>query len=95
MRSVNRVLLTVVVLLLAAALAAFLRARGDRHKLGGAIDLAGSIEPVITRFNQWVDQPRLVMILSPACPVCLEGAKAVQDRVLVTRGDLRVLAIWM
>lgn len=83
------------VLLAAAGMAAFLRARGERHRLGGATDLAGSLEPVITEFNRLVDHPRLLMVLAPACPVCLEGAKAVHQDVLAANEDLRVLAVWM
>jgi len=95
MRSLNRVLLTVLILLAAAGLASFLRARGDSHRLGGATDLGGSLEPVIAEFNRAVDQPRLLMVLAPACPVCLEGAEAVFNEVLAEREDLQVLAVWM
>lgn len=95
MRSLNRVLLTVLVFLAAAALAVFLRARGDSHRLGGATDLNGSLAPVRSRFNQYLDQPRLVMVLAPACPVCLEGAETVYEDLLPAHPNLQVLAIWM
>ena len=95
MRSLNRVVLLIVVLLAAAGMAAFLRAKGDSHRLGGAIDLAGSLESVVEEFNHNVDHPRLLMILAPACPVCLEGAEAVYHEVLPEREELRVLAVWM
>jgi hypothetical protein len=95
MRSLNRVALAIVVLLAAAGLAAFLRAKGDRHRLGGATDLAGSLGSVRQTFNEWTDHPRLLLILSPACPVCLEGAESVQQQVLAAREDLRVIVIWM
>ena len=95
MRSLNRVLLTALVFLAAAALAVFLRARGDSHRLGGATDLDGSLEPVQSVFNQLVDQPRLVMVLAPACPVCLEGAETVDEDLLRAHPNLQVLAIWM
>ena len=95
MRSLNRVVLAVVVLLTAAGLAAFLRAKGDRHRLGGATDLAGSLAEVRQTFNDWIDHPRLLLILSPACPVCLAGAEAVQQQVLASQEDLRVIVVWM
>jgi len=95
MRSLNRVLLTVLILVAAATLAAFLRAKGDSHRLGGATDLAGSLDPVRTVFNAAVEKPRLLMVLAPACPVCLEGATAVRDTILRDRQDLQVLAVWM
>ena len=85
----------IVVLLAAAGMAAFLRSRGDSHRLGGATDLAGSLDPVISEFNRNIDHPRLLMVLAPACPVCLEGAEAVRDEVLAQQEDLRVLAVWM
>lgn len=85
----------IVVLLAAAAMAAFLRARGDSHRLGGAIDLAGSLDAVVEEFNRSSDHPRLLMVLAPACPVCLEGAEAVQHEVLPQQEGLRVLAVWM
>jgi hypothetical protein len=95
MRSLNRVLLTILILLAAAALASFLRAKGDRHRLGGATDLAGTLEPLRSEFNLAADRPRLLMVLAPACPVCLEGAEAVHDQLLQNHRDLQVLAVWM
>jgi hypothetical protein len=95
MRSLNRVLLAIVVLLAAAGLAAFLRARGDRHRLGGAVDLAGTLDPLVAEFNRLAAHPRLLMVLAPACPVCLEGALAVHQQILADHDDLRVLAVWM
>lgn len=95
MRSLNRVLLMILILLAAAALAAFLRARGDSHRLGGATDLAGSLEAVRAEFNAAVDHSRLLMVLAPACPVCLEGAETVHDDLLREHDDLEVLAVWM
>ena len=95
MRSLNRVLLTILILLAAAVLASFLRAKGDRHRLGGAVDLAGSLDPVRSGFNQASDRPRLLMVLAPACPVCLQGAEAVHNVLLRDHPDLQVLAVWM
>ena len=95
MHSLTRVLLAISILLAAAALASFLRAKGDSHRLGGATDLAGSLEAVRAEFNAAVDHPRLLMVLAPACPVCLEGAETVHDDLLRDRADLQVLAIWM
>lgn len=95
MRSLNRVLLTVLILVAAAAMAAFLRARGDSHRLGGATDLAGSLTAVLAEFNLHADHPRLLMVLSPACPVCLAGAETVRDELLRDHQDLAVMAIWM
>ena len=95
MRSLNRVLLLMAILVAAAAMAAFLQARGDSHRLGGATDLAGSLQPVIDEFNRHLDHPRLLMVLAPACPVCLAGAEGVYRDVLAERQDLRVLAVWM
>ena len=95
MRPLNRVLTMVAVILAAAALAAFLRARGDSHRLGGATDLGGSLEPLITAFNDFSDRPRLLLILAPACPVCLQGAESVAREVLPERGELEVLVVWM
>jgi len=95
MRSLNRVLLTLLILLAAAALAAFLRAKGDSHRLGSATDLGGSLESLRAEFNSSVDHPRLLTVLSPACPVCLAGAETVQGELLETDEDLRVLAVWM
>jgi len=83
------------ILMTAAALASFLRTRGDRHRLGGATDLAGSLEPVRAEFNQLAGHPRLLMVLAPACPVCLEGAETVRRELLRDHEDLRVLAVWM
>lgn len=95
MRSLNRVAVSIVVLLAAAGMAAFLRARGDSHKLGGAVDLAGSLDAVVEEFNRNSEYPRLLMVLAPACPVCLEGAEGVHQEVLVADEELRVLAVWM
>ena len=95
MRPLNRVLLAISIILAAAAMAAFLRTSGDRHRLGGAHDLDGSLTPVREAFNADADRPRLLMVLAPACPVCLEGAEAVQRTVLRERPDLSVLAVWM
>jgi len=95
MRSLNRVLWAILILLAAAFLASFLRARGDSHRLGGATDLAGSLDAVRAEFNAAVDHPRLLMVLAPACPVCLEGAETVHQDLLRDHTDLQVLAIWM
>ena len=85
----------IVIVVAAAALASFLRAKGDSHRLGGATDLAGSLEAVRSEFNRQADHPRLVMILAPACPVCLEGARTVAEDVLPANRDLVTLAVWM
>ncbi len=85
----------VLLLIAAAAMASFLRTRGDRHRLGGATDLAGSLDSVKSVFNAHIDRPRLIMVLAPACPVCLEGAETVQSDLLGRFDDLEVLAIWM
>jgi hypothetical protein len=46
-------------------------------------------------FNAARDQPRLVVLMAPTCPVCLQGASALQ-RVLTAQSDprLRVFVVW-
>jgi hypothetical protein len=95
MRSLNRVLVAIGVLLAAAGMAAFLRARGDSHRLGGAVDLAGTLDPLVAEFNRLADHPRLLMVLAPACPVCLDGAERVDREVLAGHDNLQVLVVWM
>jgi hypothetical protein len=46
-------------------------------------------------FNRYSNAERVVLLMSPTCPVCLEGSSAV-DRVLAGHpgDDIRVFAIW-
>ena len=58
-------------------------------------DLRG-LDDLRKRFNASIGSPRLVLLLSPTCPVCVRGAKWVQQSLLEAhpQQDLRVYAIW-
>lgn len=57
----------------------------------------GDIEQLRSAFNQAKDLPRLVLLLSPTCRVCVNGARWVQKEILAKYPDssLRVYAIWL
>ena len=99
MGRLNRVFLTLLILVAAAAVALFLRARGDvrsqDHRFGSAVRLEDSIEPLAAEFNRTADRPRLLMVLAPACPVCLAGIETVQRELLAGDSELAVLVVWM
>ncbi|HEY2467259.1 MAG TPA: hypothetical protein VGI45_05355 [Terracidiphilus sp.] len=46
-------------------------------------------------FNRYPNAKRVVLLMSPTCPVCLEGSSAV-DRILAGHPgeDIRVFAVW-
>jgi hypothetical protein len=99
MARLNRVLPAVAILLVAAGLSAVLRSRGDvrsdRQRFQGARLLADSLEPLAAEFDRLQDRPRLLAVLSPACPVCLAGLEAVEQEVLVGNAEIAVLIVWM
>lgn len=99
MSRLNRVLLTLSILAAAAAAAVFLRSRGDVrseiHRYGSAELLSDSVEPLAAAFNRSAGRPRLLMILAPACPVCLAGLETVRRELLSGENDLAVLVVWM
>jgi hypothetical protein len=53
-------------------------------------------EELISVFNQDRDRVRVLMILSPTCPMCLNSARIVQRYVLdaIPVPDLRVYVVW-
>lgn len=96
----KRTLITVLILLACAALASVLRSLRDTNplaadRLGGATDLSESLEPLREEFNQHHDRPRLLAVLSPACPVCLEGAEAIRQEIVVAHPEIDVLLVWV
>lgn len=91
----------VVVLVFAAALtlATYLRARGDvrssRHAYLDAEVLRDSLEPLIEAFNSRRESPRLLVILSPICPVCFAGSEAIRSEILQPGLEIEILLVWM
>lgn len=99
MDRLNRVLSTLMILIAAAGVAMFLQARGDvrsqSHRYGSAERLQDSIEPLAAAFNRAADRPRVLVVLSPACPVCLAGVETVQRELLTVDSEIAVLVVWM
>ena len=56
--------------------------------------LAEGIGPLRDAFDARRGSPRLVAILTTACPRCFEGAVAVAGPLLRARPDLQVMLIW-
>jgi hypothetical protein len=54
-----------------------------------------SLSQFTQAFNRYPNAERVVLLMSPTCPVCLEGSSAV-DRILAGQpGDnIRVFAVW-
>lgn len=55
-----------------------------------------NIHQLRARFNEETGIPRLVLLMSPTCPVCIAGAEWVQKNVLEPNpeAEIRVFAIW-
>ena len=55
-----------------------------------------TLDQLRTRFNEEADIPRLILLMSPTCPVCVAGAEWVQTNVLEANpsAEIRVFAVW-
>jgi hypothetical protein len=54
-----------------------------------------SLEQVKQEFNSSADRERVLLLLSPTCPVCVKGSSVVNDILRRHPGSkIRVLAIW-
>jgi hypothetical protein len=55
-----------------------------------------SVEEFATSFNIEQGKPRLVLLMSPTCPVCVAGANWVEKNILdaYPEADISVLAVW-
>src|SRR5262245_19441670 len=54
----------------------------------------GKLDALRAAFNAAADQPRLLLLLSPSCSVCLRGASAVDDILRATPQRGRVFIVW-
>jgi hypothetical protein len=79
---------------LAAALAPSASRPESRAAHPEAPRLGGDLEPLRGEFNRRAAQPRLLAVLSPACPVCLAGAQAVSREILEPDTGFAVLVVW-
>lgn len=63
----------------------------------GVISLGSSVEPLRQAFNDVSDALRLLMLVSPTCGPCREGASIMQRDVLDAIGDpaLRAFVAWV
>jgi hypothetical protein len=61
------------------------------------LPLRGSLEPLRAEFNGARHLPRLVVFLSPTCPHCAEGARAVRAGLLEDdpAAPLHVTVVWL
>jgi hypothetical protein len=97
---VKKFLLAVSILVVAAAVATGLRYRGegsrrDRRHFENVTLLDASLEPLRVHFNANRDRVRLLTILSPSCPVCLEGILATKREILEAGLEVEVSLVWM
>lgn len=55
-----------------------------------------NLDELRTRFNLEVGIPRLLLLMSPTCPVCLAGAEWIQQSLLEPNpsAEIRIIAIW-
>jgi hypothetical protein len=55
-----------------------------------------NVDDLKTLFNKDAGKFRLVLLLSPTCPVCVVGGRWVQEQIMAQYpdADLRVYAIW-
>jgi hypothetical protein len=54
-----------------------------------------SLTVIQAAFNQQIDAPRLMALVSPTCPFCLAGSDAVIDLAATDTRPLHVLIVWM
>lgn len=70
----------------------------SRHRAKQAAKLRniGDIKQLRSAFNRAKGHPRLILLFSPTCPVCVRGARWVQKEILAKHPDpqLKVYAIW-
>lgn len=81
----------------AALLLASLGGCTESPRVVEPIDLDASHAAFVEAFNAAADKPRLLVILPPTCPYCIEGARVVQQH-LVERypdADLLLQFVWV
>lgn len=90
---------TIFAVALAAFLVMFLLVAARHQTPSGQPPLANVTERSLTQlkqeFNAYQDSERVVLLLSPTCPVCVEGSSVVNSILSRHPGKkIRVLAIW-
>ena len=62
----------------------------------GQLRALGGVEELRGRFNDDAGSPRLILLVSPTCPICIAGASWVQDEILTKNPDrdISVYAVW-
>jgi hypothetical protein len=59
------------------------------------VEKLDSLALIRAAFNQRIDAPRLLVLVSPTCAYCLAGADAVIELAATVTGPLHVLFVWM
>ncbi|MGH9899692.1 MAG: hypothetical protein ACRD63_04165, partial [Pyrinomonadaceae bacterium] len=60
-------------------------------------DYSTDMKELRDKFNQDKGKVRLILLLSPTCPYCIDGASIVQKKVLsqIKDKDVRVYSVWV
>ena len=69
----------------------------EKPRQGAKLHNIGDIRELRSAFNRAKGHPRLVLLFSPTCCVCVNGASWVQKEILAKHPDspLKVYAIWL
>lgn len=69
---------------------------GESGAAEGAVTELSSLDDLKNTFNADAGRPRTVVLLSPTCPMCVQGGKWIQKNVLDAHNDedLRVYVVW-
>jgi hypothetical protein len=90
----RRALLSLFTLLLAVAAAIAVQSGAPRSAPEAPLAVGSELEHLRAEFNRRADRPRLLAVLSPACPVCLAGAQAIRRELLERDAGIEVILVW-